>query len=228
LADATNPCHIDLQTSLQSRDTLDLITGLERIIRLQIDNRSKLKTTPAQELERILCAAQDGDRRELAKYLNNEKNPITPDIRKLLIAFLDGKKRERAHRPKASATEHERREIACFVAARIFSGVNYLTAVKDAQEAFRCSDKKVLGACEKNAESVCYNFGLSMLTLMIEPALNEILRRGEPEYCERARGLLERWKAAEDELTRDLSGDDEARIERLASAFTGARPFSGK
>jgi hypothetical protein len=195
-------------------DTLTLITVLEKRIEEHIDFCSKLERNPAD----ILRTAQKGDRRVLVKYLKNEKNPITPDIRKLLITFLAGKKRESANRPRAAATATERCEIAAFVGARILSGANYMAAVEAAHKAFRCSEKKVHSACKENAELVSVVLGMFEFVPMITPIANEILRRGEPEYCERARTLLERWEAFENEQERDLSDDDERLIERLALA----------
>jgi hypothetical protein len=206
---------IDSQVKLWCLDTLTLITELEERIELLINFYSKIKRSPADD---VLRAAQKGDRLPLVKYLKNEKNSITPDIRKLLITFVEGKKRESANRPRASATESERVEIAMFVGARIFSGASYMAAVEAAHKAFRCNEKKVHNACKENAEMVSIGLGLAELVPMIRPIANEVLRRGEPEYCERTRTLLERWEAFEKQ-ERDLSDDDERLIERLLLAY---------
>jgi hypothetical protein len=217
LAKAIDLYCIDWPNLLQGADfqlCLDLLDLFERSDSPPLPNLAKHRG-------HVLRTAQDGDWSLLKQYL--EINPPTPDIQKFLIEMsLGGKKRKRAHRPQALATEAERREIAFFVAFRVLSGAGYMAAVKDAQKAFRCSDKKILNACEKNAKVATGVVSLCQCGSVIRSVVNEILRRGVPEYCERARKLLERWEVAR-EATRDeltALGFSEWRVERLNSALS--------
>lgn len=199
LAEGIKFHHTDSSRFFRSSDTPNLISHVERIIegvQLYLPMRLQQQQEAADNIVRV---AQDGDRRALAEYLKDEKKPITSDIRKQLIVFLSGEKRARAHRPKATATEHRGRIVAVHVAGMMYSGRNYMDAVEDARKTFKCSDVKVLSACDKYGKWVSDAFELFVLLLKVQPMVNEILRRGEPGHCERAQELLERWGVAIEE-----------------------------
>jgi hypothetical protein len=208
----------------RATDTIDLVADLEDVINDQADVMQKIvKEKQESESEYVLDLARGGDRRALAKYLEDDKKPVTLDIRKFLIRVLKGDKRLQARRPKASATKQRKVEIAMFVANRIFGGSHYMCAAKDAQKEFGCSDKTVFSACEEYAEDTSGIFRFVVHMLRIQPVANEVLRRGEPEHCERVRELLERWKAALDEVRPSLDQDDDPQFDKLTSSL-----FSGK
>src|SRR5262245_12590253 len=195
---------------LRKVDTIDLVHWLERIVRMM------------EAFAAILAAerrgAQRGDRRALAEYLKDLKHPITPDIRAHIIEILSGKQRS-ANRPPASATAQRHHAIATFVAGQVFSGEFYAKAKKAAQEEFRCSDKLVENACDKHGESVANLVGAIGFVGKISPISDEILRRGEPEHCERTQELLDRYTVATDEMAEFLDENDKLELRKITAPF---------
>jgi hypothetical protein len=90
----------------------------------------------------------------------------------------------------------------------VFSGESYAKAKMGAQEEFRCSDKLVENACDKHGEMVATVVGAITLVRKKNPILNEIMRRGEPEHCERAQELLDRYAVATDEMAEFVDEND--------------------
>jgi hypothetical protein len=205
---------------LRKADTIDLVRSLEAIVGVTETMSARFAAQRQEVAMDVLRGAQKGDRRALVAYLKNAKNPITQDIRAHIIEILSGKQRS-ANRPPASATAQRHRAIALFVAGRVFSGESYAKAKRGAQEEFRCSDKLVENACDKHGEMVATVVGAITLVRKKSPILNEIMRRGEPEHCERAQELLDRYAVATDEMAEFVDENDN--IPKIAAPFLSGK-----
>jgi hypothetical protein len=203
---------------LRKADTIDLVRGLEMFVGILELLLATLAAQAQEVATNVLRGAQKGDRRALVGYLKNPKNPITPDIRAHIIEILSGKRRS-ANRPPASATAQRHRAIALFVAARVFSGESYAKAKRGAQEEFRCSNKLVENACDKHGEVVAQMMKAATFIAKIQPISDEILRRGEPEHCERAQELLDRCAVVTDELAEFVDENDKAEYRKITAPF---------
>jgi len=181
---------------VQERNTADLIHLLEVILyNFAVPIFSFVAREQQAEPAAVLRAAKAGDRLELIEYLASPEKPITSEMRLQIIQILKGEKRG-AHRHKVAATERRREEIATFVIECMYAREPYMKAVARAQKKFRCSSKTVTNACDDYGEGAAAGEYITRAFVgQLDLITDEILRRGEPEHCERVRELREHRRA---------------------------------